>query len=108
MSKEDIVDIGSGKKYNIYMIIMNAYIDLMSLLYRSVITDDIDIISIIANAINEDKPLNIRTKKYDGLVLSSIKTDPIILEAVGKIIGVVLLTNQLLVEGCEYNKYIKR
>lgn len=109
MNNAEINDIATGKRYSIYMIIMNAYTMLLSLLYRNKTNGDPNKgILIMAESIEYDKPLNIRTDEYDGLVLSSIKSDPIILEAVGKIIGVVFLTNQFLVEGCEYNKYVKK
>ena len=63
--------------------------------------------NLAANGIVKGAPYNIRTKKYDGLVLSSIKSDQVILKAINKILSVVFLTNQFLVEGAEYNKYME-
>ena len=106
LDKEATDRIANGVDYNIYQVICEAYMALMSILYRSVSDGDaIKAISIATQGIVEGAPYNIRTGKYDGLVLTSIKSDQIILEAIGKIIGVVFLTNQFLVEAAEYNRY---
>ena len=103
----EIDSITDGKTYNIYKIVLDAYLNLLSILYRSVAGDPTKAYAIAANGIVEGAPFNIRTKKYDGLVLSSIKSDQIILQAINKILSVVFLTNQFLVEGAEYNKYME-
>lgn len=103
----EIDSITNGQTYNIYKIMLDAYLNLLSILYRSVAGDPTKAYAIAANGIVEGAPFNIRTKKYDGLVLSSIKSDQIILQAINKILSVVFLTNQFLVEGAEYNKYME-
>lgn len=106
MTEEEIQNISEGKAYNIYQIITDAYINMLKILYYSVSDGDENKAGVIAlSGIVEGCPYNIRTGKYDGLVLSSIKSDQIILDAIGKIIGTVFLTNQFLVEGPEYNRY---
>ena len=104
---EEIDSITNGQTYNIYKIMVDAYLNLLSILYRSVAGDPTKAYAIAANGIVEGSPFNIRTKQYDGLVLSSIKSDQIILQAINKILSVVFLTNQFLVEGAEYNKYME-
>lgn len=104
---EEIDSITNGQTYNIYKIMLEAYLNLLSILYRSVAGDPTKAYAIAANGIVEGAPFNIRTKQYDGLVLSSIKSDQIILQAINKILSVVFLTNQFLVEGAEYNKYME-
>lgn len=104
---EEIDSITNGQTYNIYKIMLEAYLNLLSILYRSVAGDPTKAYAIAANGIVEGAPFNIRTKQYDGLVLSSIKSDRIILQAINKILSVVFLTNQFLVEGAEYNKYME-
>lgn len=104
---EEIDSITNGQTYNIYKIMLEAYLNLLSILYRSVSGDPTKAYAIAANGIVEGAPFNIRTKQYDGLVLSSIKSDQIILQAINKILSVVFLTNQFLVEGAEYNKYME-
>ena len=54
---------------------------------------------------DHEMPMNIRTKEFDNTVLSSIKSDANILEAINKIMGTVFLTNQFLVSNVQYNSY---
>lgn len=50
-------------------------------------------------------PLNLRTGKYDGKVLSSIKSDAIVLEAVSKIVTIMFTANQGLFPTVVDNTY---
>ena len=50
-------------------------------------------------------PFNIITEKYDGTVLSSIKSEPSILNAMERIISVIFDTNQFLVPDPRFNIY---
>ena len=106
MSDLEIKSIADGETYNIYQLICNAYMALLTTLYLSAADGDTNKALSLANTgITKGCPYNIRTKEYDGAVLSSIKADPIILDAIGKIIGVVFLTNQFFVSSFEYNVY---
>ena len=108
LSNDEIYSITNDQTYNIYKIMLDAYMSLLTILYRSAADGDPSkAYAIAANGILEGAPYNIRTKKYDGLVLSSIQSDQIILKAINKILSVVFLTNQFLVEGAEYNKYME-
>lgn len=109
---EDIVDlIAEHKVYNIYQLVAEAYLVLLETLYRDSRLKDgagkeHGAQYIITNSLIEGCPFNIRKGKFDGEVLSSIKTDQIILEAIGKILGTAFLTNQFLVSSVEYNRYM--
>lgn len=106
MSELEIKSIANGEKYNIYQLICNAYVSLLAILYSSAADGDMNkAIAITNTGITKGCPYNIRTQEYDGAVLSSIKSDPIILDAIGKIIGVVFLTNQFFVSSAEFNIY---
>jgi hypothetical protein len=53
----------------------------------------------------DDGPFNIITEEYDGTVLSSIKSEPSILNAMERIISVIFDTNQFLVPDPRFNIY---
>ena len=50
-------------------------------------------------------PLNVITEKYDGTVLTSLKTEPAILDSIVRIITVLFDTNQFLVPTPAFNIY---
>lgn len=86
-------------------ILYNAYKNLISILYsKSYDSNDID--TIITESIENKCPLNIRTNEYDGKVLSSIKSDTVILETINKILTLMFTTNQYLVQTPAHNIYI--
>ena len=51
-------------------------------------------------------PFNLRTERFDGKVLSSIKSDEVILEAVARIVGLMFKTNQAIVADPLQNTYV--
>jgi len=85
-------------------ILYDAYEMLIRILYsKSYTSDDVD--DIIAGSINNGCPLNIRTNEYDKKVLSSIRSDVVILEAINKILSLMFITNQYLVQTPAHNVY---
>lgn len=52
-----------------------------------------------------DMPYNLRTKEFDGLVLSSIMSDQVILDSIAKIVTIMFTTNQAIVTNPVYNVY---
>lgn len=56
---------------------------------------------------NQDhrKPFNIITEEFDGLVLTSAKTEPAILDSISRIITTLFSTNQFLVPDPRFNIY---
>lgn len=87
-------------------ILYTAYINLTKILYtKSFNNDQTD--DIIDGSIINGCPLNIRTNEYDHKVLSSIKSDTIVLETINKILTLMYTTNQYLVPTPAHNVYVK-
>ena len=54
---------------------------------------------IIDNIYNKGgKPYNINTSDYDGLVLTSIESEPMILETISKIVTIMYTANQAILQ----------
>ena len=84
--------------YNMIKIINEAYANMIRSLYRTVFNDEV-IDTIIDNIYLEGgKPYNINTKKYDGLVLTSIESEPVILDTISKIITIMYTANQAILQ----------
>lgn len=95
--------------YNIYAIINHAYLDLISDIYTIYAEENTDIFSsaqeIAISSLLHKCPFNIRTEDFDGHVLTSIKADQVILDAIAKIVGLMFKTNQYIVQNPDYNIY---
>ena len=84
--------------YNMIKIINEAYANMIRSLYRTVFNDEV-IDTIIDNIYLEGgKPYNINTKKYDGLVLTSIESEPVILDTISKIITIMYTASQAILQ----------
>lgn len=104
---EQIEQLKNGQVFNIYAVLNQAYFELSSLLYTIYCGGNKqNAMMLVAQSITKDSPFNIRTEEFDGSVLSSIKSEQIILDAISKIIGLVFSTNQYLCESPEFNVYI--
>ena len=96
----------NNKLYNdILEIIFDSYSEIVTLLYSSVYNDDIDISNALAESLIREMPLNIRTKEFDGNVLSSINTDICVLDTISKIITIMATSNQFLLPIINANIY---
>ena len=91
--------------------ILDSYRILISKIYLPYCDDDEVranqyIAASLANA-DETKrvPFNILTEEFDGKVLSSIETEPCMLDAISKIITLLFDTNQFLVPTAQFNIY---
>lgn len=86
------------EEYSIYTIITKAYIQLCAKIYESYVDGDFKKASaIVFNGVIAKKcPFNLRTKAYDGNVLTSIEADQVIIDAISKIVGMMFVTNQYL------------
>lgn len=82
-----------------------AYEKLLNTLYSSVYAPEKASV-IINHAIKEGCPLNIATNEFDKKVLSSIKSDVVILETIEKILTLMYTCNQYLVQDPLHNSYI--
>lgn len=74
--------------------IVQAYKDLLKVLYSTSYSDELD--QIYDNIIKKQKAFNIETGAYDGKVVCSIETDEAILNAVTEIISYMFTSNQAL------------
>nr|DAI60488.1 MAG TPA: Heat shock protein 60 [Caudoviricetes sp.] len=92
-------------------LIAGAYITLVTKIYIPYCDDNADKASsiVVASIANSDKekrtPFNILTEDFDGKVLSSIKTEPAILDSISRIITMLFNTNQFLVPDPRFNIY---
>lgn len=96
------------EKYNIYDIITTAYYELVSDIYEikeKELEDDENRNPIVLECVSRHQAYNLRTDEFDGHVLTSIKSDQVILDAISKIIGLMFKTNQYLVATPSLNIY---
>ena len=90
---------------NIFIdILASAYDKLLSILYKENYESEEERIKLFSDMINYG-PWNIRTKEFDNKVLSSIKSDVVILETIGKILTLMFTCNQYLLQTPAYNIY---
>lgn len=95
------LEVSSGVK-NILNILYDAYKDLEYRLY-SCFGDKTNYI--VSKSLSEGNPMNIRTKEYDKSVLSSIRSDEVILDTIEKILSLMFTCNQYLVQTPMHNIY---
>ena len=88
-----------------YKVLYLAYEKLLNILYSSAYTADKASV-IINHSIKEGCPLNITTNEFDKRVLSSIKSDVVILETIEKILTLMYTCNQYLIQSPAHNIYI--
>ena len=85
--------------YNMMKIINSAYTNTIKALYHTIFNSDEAIDTIIDNIyIEGGKPYNINTSDYDGLVLTSIESEPMILETISKIVTIMYTANQAILQ----------
>jgi len=87
-------------------ILFTAYRNLMNILY-SKSYDPVEVMDILDTMIKQGCPMNIRTNEYDHAVLSSVKSDIIVLDTISKILALMYTTNQYLVPTPAHNIYEK-
>ena len=89
--------------YDPIFILIEAYANLYTMIYRNDTDYPVDIIS---SSLEQGLPKNLRTGEYDGKVKTSIRSDVIISKAVSKIIGMMFATNQYLLPNPNLNTYV--
>lgn len=78
-------------------IICNAYTEMIKCLYETVFKETESIENIAEQIyLNNGKPYNLNTFDYDGLVLTSIESEPTILDTISKIISLMCTANQVI------------
>lgn len=115
LKKGENVELG----YSMTRILFNAYKELAVILYKSALGGNAQVAQYIAlNSLLAGCPCNLREltfdqagnpilneKVFDKRVLSSIKSDQVILNAISKIIGLTFATNQFLTQTPAQNVY---
>ena len=101
----DNIDWSVFNEKDITVAVAKAYVKLFERIYaeNDITKDKKDLI--VKDAIINNCPLNIRNNKFDGTVLTSIKADIVILDAISKIVGLMFTTNQYLLPDPSYNTY---
>ena len=90
-------------------IIYLAYYEVQRELYGTYTSDAKEVEEIIIAGLEKyGNPFNLRTKKYDGKVITSIDTDPTILDAISQIILLMFTANQALLPSAVGNKYLNK
>lgn len=87
----------SDEIMNMMHIICNAYTEMIKCLYETVFKERESIENIAEQIyLNDGKPYNLNTFDYDGLVLTSIESEPTILDTISKIISLMCTANQVI------------
>lgn len=87
----------SDEIMNMMHIICNAYTEMIKCLYETVFKERESIENITEQIyLNDGKPYNLNTFDYDGLVLTSIESEPTILDTISKIISLMCTANQVI------------
>lgn len=94
----------------ILRVLYDAYCDMLTCLYNTVdfkTKFGIDNISTLIKSImgKGGVPLNITTGEYDGKVLTSIESEPMILDTISKIITIMFTANQVLLQAPSLSHY---
>ena len=97
----------------IISVVYNSYLDLLAKLYGSSLGEvpssyseaSDKVKDMIKTTIETGTPINLRTGKADGLVLSSIKSDITVLDIVANVVGMLVTTKQFLCQSPAHNIY---
>ena len=97
----------------IISVVYNSYLDLLAKLYGSSLGEvpssyseaSDEVKDMIKTTIDTGIPINLRTGKADGLVLSSIKSDITVLDIVANVVGMLVTTKQFLCQSPAHNIY---
>jgi len=107
----EIDDEDISAKNEVIKILYRSYRSLFLMIYKNYMNTDLfkndkdKENKLLNSSLTCKRPLNLRTDRFDGKVLTSIKADEVILEAVSKIIGLIFKTNQAIVASPVQNTY---
>lgn len=86
--------------------IHSAYFEVSEMLYKTIGYSGEEARNLILKSLADNcGPLNLRTKEFDGRVLTSIKSDIVTLEVLSKILTLMLTANQALLQNPMVNTY---
>lgn len=86
-------------------IILDAYKEITTMLYETVWTEASAKEYLKKSMFDKCGPFNLRTEEFDGKVLTSIKSDVAVLNALSRIISIMFTCNQALVMNPALNNY---
>ncbi|MGL5330901.1 MAG: hypothetical protein ACRDD7_16680, partial [Peptostreptococcaceae bacterium] len=92
-------------KSNIHTLLYTAYSELTEILYRTSF-NPLLAESIKDESLQKEMPFNLKTNEWDGKVLCTIDSDIAILDAISKIITLMITSNQFLCSDPARNKYL--
>ena len=90
-------------EYMVIKVLYDAYREVYDLIYIN--EEILGTVNLVIDSIEKDSPYNIRTKQFDKLVLSSIQSDIVILDAIVKIVGLMFKSNQYILASPNLNTY---
>lgn len=93
-----------GDDYYHVQIIMHAYEKVTTQLYTTVYPEE-KAEGLMKKSIEQDRPFNLRTKEFDGLVLTSIRSDIQALDVIGRLLTIMYTCNQALLQNPVVNIY---
>ena len=91
--------------YVYYKAIYEAYKEVTMMLYSTVFFDKDAADKVQESIDGEAGPYNLRTDKFDGLVLTSIKSDVTVLNAIARVMTIMFTSNQALLQNPVVNNY---
>ena len=97
-------------KTDVAGLIANAYLAIAARIYEPYFEDKVEALNFTRSMMDPKRnpamvPFNLVTEEYDGTVLTSIKTEPAILDSISRIISVLFDSNQFLVPTPQFNVY---
>ena len=100
-------DSNNKEEVEVAKLLLNSYFNIVTALYLPYYEDVTSARSYAMRVVKGevDSPFNMITETYDGNVLTSIMTEPTILDAISRIITVLFNTNQFLLPTPQFNIY---
>ena len=86
--------------------IYGAYGNITNELYSTIVGTSEEIEKFARESLDRGYHYNIRTRYWDGKVVSSIESDIVVLQTVSKIIGLMATSNQFIVPSPMHNVYV--
>lgn len=110
---ETLLDVSEAEEKELYgdvapylHALYNAYVEVTLALYGTrYVGDEEKCNAILGRSLEQKSPYNLRTESFDGLVLTSIKSDIVTLEVISKILGLMITCNQSLLQNPMMNNY---
>ena len=90
--------------YEYYRLIYYAYYDISVQLYETVYKHQAAL-DYVDESLKVGFPLNLRTDQFDGQVVSSIRSDAVALDAISRIMTIMVTCNQAFVQNPVVNNY---